>query len=382
MTVQLARARSRARTALPDRATVEARLAERGIPFRRLSVGPDASVVVSSYGSRVYGPFFGAGASQSWLPDAFGSADAFARLHESGAWNVGGDRVWIGPEIEYMIPERERYWDTYAMPASIDPGTHVISGPPDEVVMHRHARLASFVSAPGVHTSVDLTLRVRPAPDPLRGVAPLPAGVDFAGYATEITLSQTAGGSAVVAPAESWILLQVIAGGTALVPGARSMRVTDYYEPVDCLLRRVPGGASVGITGADRFKIGFAAPHVTGRLGYLRALEEDRAVLFVRASPVHPGLEYTEEPDVVPGHRGDALHIYNDDGGLGGFAEMEARGTPASSSVAAAGTERPVTDRFASWWFRGPVEAIHDIADQLVHIDPRPLPEARREATA
>ncbi|WP_159500607.1 hypothetical protein [Microbacterium sp. 18062] len=352
---------------VPDLVTVEARLTERGIPFRRLSVGADASIVVSSYGARVYGPFFGAGASESWLPEAFADADAFAALHDGGAWNVGGDRVWIGPEIEYMIPDRDRYWETYTMPRSLDPGEHVLFGDDGEPTMHRHARLAAHASG-GAHASFDMTIRVRATPHPLRQLTDASAaGVEFAGYATEITLSQLA---AAPLPAESWMLLQVIAGGTALVAGAPGMRVTDYYEPVGALLRDAPGGSAVQATGADRFKIGFAAAHVSGRLGYLRDVGDGRAVLFIRSGPVHPGLDYAEEPDARRGHRGDALHIYNDDGGLGGFAEMEARGTPVAAVRTADGTGRPVCDRFSSWWFRGPRAAVHDIARQLVHVDP------------
>ena len=142
-----------------DLAQVEARLTERGIVFRRLRVGPHAAVIVSSYGARVYGPFFHGGSSQSWLPAAFATSDAFAALHASAQWNVGGDRVWMGPEIEYMIPDRTRYWDTYDMPAAIDPGDHVLSGDHDEPTMHRHMRLHPHVT--GGTISIDLTVRVR-----------------------------------------------------------------------------------------------------------------------------------------------------------------------------------------------------------------------------
>lgn len=358
-------------------AVIEARLAERGIPHRRIPVGTGAVIVVSSYGSRVYGPFFDEGSSESWVPASFADTNAFADLHRSGEWNVGGDRVWIGPEIEYMISDRNRHWDTYDMPSALDPGTHVLTSDRGEAVMRRHTRLQPRLTTDAGPTSIDLRIRVRAARDPLRHLDIERDGVRFAGYQTEITLSQLA---AAPVPAESWMLLQVLAGGTALVAGAPRMRVTDYYEPVGELLRPAPGGTAVRITGRDRFKIGFAAPHVTGRMGYLRDLDDDQAVLFVRSSPVHAGLDYAEEPDVIPGHRGDALHIYNDDGGLGGFAEMEARGTPVDAVPFDDGTARPITDRFWSWWFRGRRSAVHEIARELVHVDPDPMPEGRNSS--
>ncbi|MDN3310181.1 hypothetical protein QWJ90_04500 [Microbacterium oryzae] len=175
---------------IADLAAVEARLSERAIPFRRLDVGADAAVVVSSYGARVYGPFFRAGVSESWLPSAFGDADAFAALHADEQWNLGGDRVWIGPEIEYMIPDRDRYWDTYDMPSALDPGEHTLSRGPDEPTMHRHLRVRPHLS--GGITNVDLEIRVRPAPDRLRHLGGIARSVEYAGYATEFTMGRRA----------------------------------------------------------------------------------------------------------------------------------------------------------------------------------------------
>ncbi|MDQ1136256.1 hypothetical protein QE410_001055 [Microbacterium sp. SORGH_AS 1204] len=361
-------------TAPLDLETVVTRLTERGIAHRRVRVGPDAHIVVSAYGARVYGPFFGSEASESWMPDAFADASGFAALHESGAWNVGGDRVWIGPEIEYMIPDRDRYWETYDLPAVLDPAEHVLSGDADEPTMHRHLRLRghqrSRANGTEVFGSLDLGIRIRATADPLRHLPVPVAGADeveYGGYRTELTLSQATN---VPLDAEAWTLLQVRAGGTALIAGAAAQTVTDYYEPVGALLGPRPGGSAVTITGADRFKIGFAAAHVSGRMAYLRELDDDRAVLVVRCSAVWPGFAYSEEPDFLPGHRGDALHIYNDDGGLGGFAELEARGTPVAAVRCADGTDRPVTDRVLTWWFRGPSATIHDIARHLGHVEP------------
>lgn len=61
---------------------------------------------------------------------------------------------------------------------------------------------------------------------------------------------------------------------------------------------------------------------------------------------------------------GDSLHIYNDDGGLGGFGEVEARGRTTGY-----GTERTTsTDEFASWWFFGPSPLIDDVAGHLLGV--------------
>jgi hypothetical protein len=365
MTAPATRASSASTGPVVDLAAVEGRLTAAGVPFERIAVGADAVVVVSSYGGRVYGPFFGGGPCENWLPDAFGSDPAFAALLDSGAWNVGGDRLWVGPEIAYMIPDRTDYWGSYTMPPSLDPGAHALSRAGDEATLHRTVELESS-TAPTGPVRIDLRLRIRPAAHPLRhlrGDAAPVAGVEYAGYTTEVRLGLDSGGEH---EAESWVLNQVRGGGTALVAASPGVQVTDYYEPVGGLLRAVTGGVAVELTGADRFKIGFAAPHVTGRVGHLHRADDDPegdVVLFVRSSPVDPSAEYSEEPDPSPGVRGDALHLYDDDGGLGGFAEIEARGTPVLGP-----RPDPVTDRFTSWWFRGPVADVARIAQQLLGI--------------
>jgi hypothetical protein len=212
-------------------ATVIARLVESEIPHEILSVGPEASIIVSSYGGRVYGPFFGTDVSANWIPDAFLSADAFAELIGSGFWNVGGERVWVGPEIAFMIPQRDDYWGSYTMPPSIDPGVHTIERDGNSIVLRRTATLESFIEPTGTAV-VDVEIRVRAAQHPLRhlrGPFAHAATANFAGYTSEVTITQT---SALPILAESWNLTQIPAGGIALVSTVPKTQVTDYYEPV------------------------------------------------------------------------------------------------------------------------------------------------------
>jgi hypothetical protein len=372
-------------------ATVIARLGESEIPHEILTVGPGASIIVSSYGGRVYGPFFGDDVSENWIPEAFSSADAFAELIGSGFWNVGGERVWVGPEIAFMIPQRDDYWGSYTMPPSIDPGVHTIERDGDSIVLRRTATLESFVEPTGT-TVIDVEIRVRAAQHPLRhlrGPFAHAATASFAGYTSEVTITQT---SALPILAESWNLTQIPAGGIALVSTVPQAQVTDYYEPVGVLLQHITGGVAVKITGANRFKLGFAAPHVFGRVGYLTAGADGSATFLLRNSLSDPAAEYSEEPDFAVGHRGDPIHIYNDDGGLGGFAELEARGRPVSGRPVSGrpvsgqpvsgqpvsgtggtgGSDAPTTstDAVTSWWFRGERTAVFGIARSLTGIDP------------
>jgi hypothetical protein len=346
-------------------ATVTARLVEMAIPYEILAVGADASIIVSAYGGRVYGPFFGDDVSENWIPGAFADPSQFAELIGSEFWNVGGERIWIGPEIAFMIPQRDDYWGSYAMPPSIDPGVHTISRDGDSVVLRSTATLESFIEPMGP-TVVEVEIRVRAAKHPLRhlrGESAHPATPDFAGYSSEVTIRQK---TALPILAESWNLTQIPAGGVALVSTVPGAQVTDYYEPVGDLLEHVAGGVAVSITGADRFKLGFSAPHVFGRVGYLTARGDGNATLLLRNSVSDPAAEYSEEPDFAVGHRGDPIHIYNDDGGLGGFAELEARGRPIGSDDVPATS----TDAVTSWWFRGSEPVVAGIARSVTGIDP------------
>jgi hypothetical protein len=59
------------------------------------------------------------------------------------------------------------------------------------------------------------------------------------------------------------------------------------------------------------------------------------------------------------------VHLYNDDGGLGGFAELEARGRTVGRT---AGTTTS-NDTFSTWCYRGNVEQLADVAKQLLGMD-------------
>lgn len=340
---------------------VLARLAEQHIDAYLVDLGDGATIVVSGLGARVYGPFFGAdAAAENWLPDAFADTEAFAALARSDAWNVGGDRWWIGPEIAFMIPDRDDYWGSYTMPPAMDPGVTTVTTAAESIVLDRTMELATHTDPRG---SVALTLRqeVRREPHPLRHLrdaAPTPR-TRFAGYSQRTTVARTGGDAVLV---ESWNLAQVRTPGTALIPTTVSpAQVTDYYEPVADKLVHDDRGARVQLTGADRFKIGFSAAQAFGRMGYVRTDDDGLVHLVIRAGAVDPSAEHPEEPDFAT-VRGDALHLYNDDGGLGGFAELETRGR----TFGGANTESTSVDRVTTWWFRGPADEIDSIARQLL----------------
>ncbi len=345
-----------------NRNQLEQALTDAGIVWQQVDLQGTASVIVSSYGGRVYGPFMDAAApSMNWIPDAFGETETLRRLIDSGFWNVGGERIWIGPEIRYMIPDRSDYWGSYTMPPQLDPGMHTLEPTDDGATLKSAFQLESYL-APTGPAQFTLDVHVTAAANPLWQLADYDtrfAGIAFAGYASTAHLTQS-GAAGILS--ESWILNQVLANGTALIPTISATTVTDYYEEVGDNLEYVAGGITVELSGTQRFKIGVKAAHNHGRLGYLRRDDNGSLTLIVRAFPNDPSAEYTEEPDFAPGVNGDSIHLYNDDGGLGGFAELEARGR----TVGQTSGQTESTDRFSTWCFQGTAVELDWVAHQLL----------------
>jgi hypothetical protein len=339
------------------------RFVEAGIEHRTLDWPDGSLVVVAAYGARTYGPFANEGsASANWVPEVFSDPAAFADVVGRRWWNLGGERLWVGPEIQYMIPDRADYWGTYALPGAMDPGSYSIVEGPGRLRLTQRLRLEAHNLGHGA-VELESSVEVRPGAHPLRDLeeaAHLVATVGYVGYTQEVTLSCTTDEDPV---SESWNLQQVRPGGVVLIPAVPHARVTDYYEPAGMLVSAGQSGIVARITGDQRYKVGFKAPQVFGRVGYLRAAGvRDRAQLLVRTFTNAPGTPYAEEPDFAPGLRGDSLHLYNDDGGLGGFGELEARGRTIGRGTG----RRRATDTFTSWWFTGTSGEVSAIAALLL----------------
>ena len=346
----------------PSYSSIVARLDEHAIEHHTLTLADGSLLLVSQRGARIYGPFRGASAgSENWVPLAFTDAEAFSALIESGHWNIGGERMWIGPEIQYMIPDRADYWGSYLLPAAMDPGQHALESDAEGARLTSRFTLDGYNLGSGT-VDLEMSISVRPAAHPLRFTQAYTDGLNavaFAGYTERVALGQSAGPPLV---SESWNLVQVRLGGQVIIPTIPGAEVTDYYEPSAGWVESLPGAVIARVTGDRRYKIGVKAPHTHGRVGYFRESAGGQASLLVRNFANDPSSVYAEEPDFAHGVRGDSIHIYNDDGGLWGFGELEARGRTIVGE-----TGRAVSaDEFTSWWFFGPVEQMELVSTQLL----------------
>jgi hypothetical protein len=80
------------------------RYEQAGLRFDVLNLQNDYRVIVTQRGGRIFGPFLGeAGESILWANECHKSRESFEAFIYSGqdwSWNVGGDRVWIAPELQ------------------------------------------------------------------------------------------------------------------------------------------------------------------------------------------------------------------------------------------------------------------------------------------
>ena len=214
-------------------------------------------------------------------------------------WNVGGDRLWFGPE-------RDWFWgagaglDAHRVPAEIDPGTWepVAAGEWRATVPLRNRTT-------GAITEIDVHRRV----------AILDSAPDHVEYRTTNTLRVLSG--PVGQQVSAWNVLQVPLGGVLAVELAGPLSYRDYLDPLDPDRLVVRGEQAVlHSTGERMFKIGLPATVFGGRLGYVRD-----GIVIERTVPVYPDRPYCDGPrDAAPG---DVLQIFEDDGHYGGYAELE-----------------------------------------------------------
>jgi hypothetical protein len=225
--------------------------------------------------------------------------EAFWSARDATDWNVGGDRLWFGPE-------RDWFWagtgglDDHQVPAEIDPGNWKTIGDNE---WRLTTRLRNRTT--GDNTEIDVTRRITI-------VEQSPRRTEYRTTNTVRVLS----GQAVSA----WNVLQVPLGGVLTVGLTGPLSYRDYLDPVDPNRFTERGGQAVlHSTGERMFKIGVPATVFGGWLCYTRG-----DVVIERTVPVHRNRPYCDGPrDADPAAPGDVLQIFEDDGHYGGYTEIE-----------------------------------------------------------
>jgi len=323
------------------------------------------SALILPHGGRIIGLFAHPdGENLFWVNPRLATSESAADVLASTVWvNTGGDRIWVGPEVDTHLGDLKDPWGTYLVPREIDPGNYTAISSQDSVDLSIEASL--LLSRQHNTCRVRILRSLRLVPNPLRYEPSASAWLDqvhYVGYEQSTTLQLLASPHAASA-VDIWSILMLPASGWMIVPTLGPATVRDYMQPpVPEYVRHGPRVVLLRIDGARRYKIGLRATSLVGRAGYLRQSGDDRWTLVVRNFQVNPSGEYIDPPWDNVSEWGYAFQAYNDDGGYGRFGELEYH----SPGIDGASAETSRCDTSQVWAFEGNQESIYALTDLLL----------------
>ena len=105
--------------------TILSRLEENHLAYEVLQTPSGLSFLLLERGGRILGPFIHENqAGLFWVNQAFASVESFSSFLRRGEWNLGGERLWIAPELQYNISNRYDFDGSYSLPKQMDPGSY------------------------------------------------------------------------------------------------------------------------------------------------------------------------------------------------------------------------------------------------------------------
>jgi len=282
-------------------------------------------------------------------------------------WNAGGLRSWTAPEDLFFVNE-DKDPDSWFVPETLDPAPfRVVSKSPSEATFEADVDLPANI---GKTYRFTLRRRIVLLTEAPAEIGTLPDGVEYMGI--DKTHSLTNRSDQVIGEDLPyiclWSLLQINPSGTTLVPikdGYDPQRAyREYFNPLGDRLAISDNIISIKIDGRYRLKIG-VRPEAAGKgLAYLRDDGGNQGVLFVKVFPVDPDGIYVDKPWGKESDYGDVIELYNDDGNMGGFTEIECHGP--AQKLAKGDTQ---SHSLQLHMFRGPIPELKKIASAILGVD-------------
>lgn len=347
---------------MATRSTLERSLHGAGERFHLLPLSDGMTMLVTRRGARVLGLFPAAVDAENllWTHDALARPDSLRAYIAGGGWNLGGERIWIAPEIQYNVRDRRDFFGTLAVPTCIDPGDYDLTVIDKSIRFEQELTLTAYNLATG-DKHLHLVRTIEPVPNPLPQ-AEL-TDLTYAGYSQTATLSEL---DDLPVASAVWNLVQVSAGGTLFISCFGDVEADLYFgdAPNEALVS-TDSALRIAITGKRQFKVGYRSPGMTGRIGYWRRLSDGSESLLVRLFFNNPSNVYIEEPPHLPAKNGHSVFVYNDGGEFGGdhsFGEMECLGSTIGRG------QHQSTDQFFLWAYVGNSAAIARAARLLLGV--------------
>jgi hypothetical protein len=256
-----------------------------------------------------------------WVPESI-MADTF---WTKPIWNIGGARSWISPEDQFYLDKQ----NTWFVPESMDPGKYA-----EEVSEKNRIKCSNTFEIKDKAENtfhVKLTRDIEVLSNPPENLKPEGYNFKYAGmkftHELENLDPKTIGKD--VPYMGLWSLIQLKANGTMIIPtkdvkdprGANYRNFFNVFTPDRISVK--PDNITVKLDGKFRGKIGIAPWAAKELLACIYNVSKDEAILFVKNFSVNPTGKYLDKPWGKPSEYGDAVEMYNDDGKMGGFCEME-----------------------------------------------------------
>lgn len=337
------------------------RYAEQGLRLTSVKLDDGYEILVTEYGGRIFGPFGPDGVSVLWANGIFRDAEGFKDFIQSRNWNLGGDRLWFEPELDYFCTSPEAFDESYTVPGGMDPGYYAMEVRKEDVYLRNKVEMR--LPADGRDKSFEVFRTIRPAANPLKYLRGTQCKVQYCGYFQDIDVKDTSADKGLYP--EPWILTQINPGGRVLVPFLGDFEFVDYYEPVDencqCVYENY---AELNITGQRKYKTAYRAANTFGRMAYVNRTVSGRLYLMIRNYYNDPSFSYTSGPWREPQDRGCSMYFYNDGGSEGGYGEFENSCMPSGPEIESH-TSHSTT---ALWFFFGEAEELEKVIYNLLGI--------------
>ena len=337
-------------------------MSEIGKPLEAMKHPDGSTVLVSPYGGRVLG-LFAPDDDQNflWTHEALNDRASAKAFIEGEDWqNLGGDRTWLAPEVDFFLPEYPST-ATYFQQRGLDPGQYQVTKDGRTIRLSNQLGMTSSRLKQTVRLALAKT--VSAAANPLRyerGMEELQA-LPYAGYTLRTELE------VLDANAEQcvgiWSLLQMPHGGELLIPTYTRTEPRIYFGQIsaedlvaeDHLVR-------YRMRARGEHKIGIRALATAGRVGYLVPTKGDQWSLIIRNFQVNPSGEYADVPWDDTGYLGFSTQACNVNSHLGCFSELEYH---APAIVPGSGSMRS-EDVSQVWAFRGPLDKLRRVGQALL----------------
>lgn len=307
-------------------------------------------ILCSPFGGRILGLFPDGEHNLFWVADEI-YTDSIGFINQNGWRNVGGDRTWLSPELSFHGDPNS--WQSYSIQETIDPGEYrIVSSADNSVTMLNELKP---IYRP-TNTCVPLRIEKKIISiDTSPGA--LPASMQAVGYELLTRISTDVELPEHMQPG-IWNILQVPGRGKVIAPtsGHADPRRFIGNPDVDVYDNRIEIEGST----ENSFKCGIHINVICGVMMYRKSLVDGRESLVVRTFETDPEGAYSDIPADDPHAFGYIEQFYVDDGGLGGFVELEYHSPSLSIN------RTSLVNRSTVWGFIGEAEDIETIIEEYL----------------